>query len=642
MFNVGDKVVMNTDCTDTSGSYHNLIKLGIDTVHEVIGIKGSIIYTDKLGIAGAYDFRFKKYEEKVMFREGDKIRRIAGDNEGEMVKGRVYTFLEYATHGNVKVEGSNSGWDAENFELVEKKFQVGDTVRVVALESSDSKSYNGCYGTVKEIFAIDITENSAKVLINDTLIAFVYTKELVFVSEQKQEMPAMKYYYEEDFYKFLTDSKVKLSKMQMFRFKALVESESFPILETEFKTTKAYNYVNSFKGSPNHISGFPRFYKLNKYALVNQLQPFKLEFKNRFKMRNNHSPVLKNLRYFGIEMECLVKSENYSDECSHCCGSGNDNYECDHCDGTGQEQRLCQECSGEGCLTNEENVNETCQECSGEGTITQDCTYRHCANGEIESECEHCDGSGQNPDSDSSEVINEVIEELRMLNIPYITVTEDGSIENEGNYRGVEVKLMVTMDTLSNIDKVTKLLKDKFDATVNRSCGLHIHLDARHIAKDQHREEYEKVAYRIEKAMKLLRWTVPSHRRGDNAYNKPGMSFSDRYREINATNVETIEIRNHEATLDAKEIKNWIKLMYKCFNCTELDSLELSYDLAAQRCLATLNALNLKPGLKRYVLSRLKVNGESYTKRIIAGLNKLSLTKELKRKIKTIEYRLGA
>jgi hypothetical protein len=146
-------------------------------------------------------------------------------------------------------------------------------------------------------------------------------------------------------------------------------------------------------------------------------------------------------------------------------------------------------------------------------------------------------------------------------------IKDDGSVEGEGE--PTEVCVLSTINDLSNLKKVMESLNDAV-ATVNTSCGLHIHLDMRHVTKTRAKQ----IARRMAKALPVLRKTVAPYR-NVSEYCEANLSNGDRYAAINTECYDkygTIEIRLHQGTLDFIKIRNWIMLLYKLSRAAKLST----------------------------------------------------------------------
>jgi hypothetical protein len=135
---------------------------------------------------------------------------------------------------------------------------------------------------------------------------------------------------------------------------------------------------------------------------------------------------------------------------------------------------------------------------------------------------------------------------------------------------GHEVCVLVKESELEPIiTKVCGVLNSELDARVNKTCGLHVHLDARSKRTLESRAKmYNKLATNV----MFLASLVPKSRR-TNSYcriNDPSESLEsmlerdERYYMINPTSLKkhkTIEVRAHSGTTDPTKIINWVKLL---------------------------------------------------------------------------------
>lgn len=161
----------------------------------------------------------------------------------------------------------------------------------------------------------------------------------------------------------------------------------------------------------------------------------------------------------------------------------------------------------------------------------------------------------------------------------------DGSIRaGAGNY-GHEIRALLDRQTAEpRLHRLCKIMADA-GLSVNRSTGLHIHLDARNIPTEA---EAVRVARLMDAWLFALRELVPASRR-ENSYSKFGVSTRDRYRAVNvmAWNTHrTIEVRLHSGTVDYTKTLAWIRLL-------ETIRAVARKPKPASSCLATLDQLPL-------------------------------------------------
>jgi hypothetical protein len=131
-----------------------------------------------------------------------------------------------------------------------------------------------------------------------------------------------------------------------------------------------------------------------------------------------------------------------------------------------------------------------------------------------------------------------------------------------GDDRGHELCVLATESEIESvIEKVCSVLNDRLDASVNQTCGLHVHLD-------QRRRVASKAYSRLVKALPLLASVVPSSRL-ENQYcalnrDADSMRVTGRYWAINPKSLEkhrTLEVRLHSGTTDPVKIISWIRLL---------------------------------------------------------------------------------
>jgi len=148
---------------------------------------------------------------------------------------------------------------------------------------------------------------------------------------------------------------------------------------------------------------------------------------------------------------------------------------------------------------------------------------------------------------------------------PYVTLKTDGSVRDFGaGYFGHE--LVVCMPVSKRYEVIRDVLKviNAAGARVNKTCGLHVHLDMRGY---DHRKAFSNLV----SAQKILYQMVPASRR-DNTYCKPTLhksydmyrNSSNRYLGINPQSYRkhgTIEVRLHSGTTDYTKITNFVDIL---------------------------------------------------------------------------------
>lgn len=148
-------------------------------------------------------------------------------------------------------------------------------------------------------------------------------------------------------------------------------------------------------------------------------------------------------------------------------------------------------------------------------------------------------------------------------------LTTDSSIDACERYVSVEIvsPILRGEEGLDQIRKVCRVLAE-VNAKVNKSCGMHVHHDARDFGRREFINLLEN--YRVNES----NWDaiVSASRRGNNndycrslgdvAIDRPDF-FATRYMKLNYKAYlrhGTIEFRQHQGTVEAIKIINWIKL----------------------------------------------------------------------------------
>lgn len=186
---------------------------------------------------------------------------------------------------------------------------------------------------------------------------------------------------------------------------------------------------------------------------------------------------------------------------------------------------------------------------------------------------------------------------------------DDLDDDNEdAEYYGREFRILTKVNDLSNLEAFLKILNKK-GAYVNKSCGLHVHLDCRDVSNAAAQTR----ADRLVKALPILTAMVPSSRR-DNHFCQWGKSVErDRYYMVNTTSFRkhgTIEVRLHSATTDFVKISNWIKILY------QVTRKQVRGEFANLNTFA--KKLDLSPELKEYMSNRIKLfNTPEKTKELL-------------------------
>jgi len=156
-------------------------------------------------------------------------------------------------------------------------------------------------------------------------------------------------------------------------------------------------------------------------------------------------------------------------------------------------------------------------------------------------------------------------------------IVTDSSLSSQGGFAGEIVSPILQGPAgVDALKKVCAALNSVAGVTVNRSCGLHVHLDCNDMTMQQIRTVYERYAdyeAQIDLVMPRSRRDSPRWCRSikdrKDVY-KTSTSKSDgaarlgRYHKVNLTNIATrgsMEFRQHAGTTDFTKIYNWLEYL---------------------------------------------------------------------------------
>ena len=161
----------------------------------------------------------------------------------------------------------------------------------------------------------------------------------------------------------------------------------------------------------------------------------------------------------------------------------------------------------------------------------------------------------------------------------YWKITTDASLASAGGYAGELVSpILEGSEGVAELEKVLQALNAIDGVTINRSCGLHVHLDSR----DMSMGEIAKVFTRYSQYEAQIDLGMPRSRRGEprwcrsitasnivetvtNASTKQqGGRALGRYHKVNLSNINergSIEFRHHSGTTEFHKISNWLSFL---------------------------------------------------------------------------------
>ena len=199
----------------------------------------------------------------------------------------------------------------------------------------------------------------------------------------------------------------------------------------------------------------------------------------------------------------------------------------------------------------------------------------------------------------------------------YCHIKGDGSIHRTNGYTNeCEITILDQSSTIrKTVEKVCKVLnnKEEVNAAVNKSCGLHVHLDLRGYTQST----LDRIWYNFCLWQDLLYAMNPGFRESTfskrvNTFNKRFPSdWGDRYTGINPRALSkfgTIEIRMHVGTTNATKINNWIRIL-EAIKSTRKVPEKKEFDVTPKMLS---EYLHLGSDMIEYILGRINAYAEHY------------------------------
>jgi hypothetical protein len=177
-------------------------------------------------------------------------------------------------------------------------------------------------------------------------------------------------------------------------------------------------------------------------------------------------------------------------------------------------------------------------------------------------------GLPENQYDDAQRVLSQMVKQLE---IPGVTLKTDGSVRSKthGKYYEFEVTVVYKYKDPMPLKKLCAMLVG-IGTEVNKTCGLHVHLDCRDLSsaalkgfKDSVPRAVRRRAEKIENMLPLMLKMVSKSRR-NNTYCAPRMS--DDRTAINIGSFykhKSIEIRLHQGSINYEKISKWVELLYR-------------------------------------------------------------------------------
>lgn len=191
-------------------------------------------------------------------------------------------------------------------------------------------------------------------------------------------------------------------------------------------------------------------------------------------------------------------------------------------------------------------------------------------------------------------------------------IVYDGSIRGEG-YELVS-PILKGQEGIHEVETVCRVLNEQ-GAKVNKSCGLHVH----HDAKDFNQRKFSNLFRLYRRSESLIDSMMPASRRGNNNRFCRSLSLlsdvnmNDRYFKVNfrAYHVHgTIEFRQHSGTVDAEKVVNWILITQRMMDRSNR-KVEYGKDLSSYDFLQTLGLIHEPDGEKERITGYIKSRIES-------------------------------
>lgn len=198
--------------------------------------------------------------------------------------------------------------------------------------------------------------------------------------------------------------------------------------------------------------------------------------------------------------------------------------------------------------------------------------------------------------------------------LQYCEWHRDDSLRPKSGENGHEICVLATEKKIIPVlKKICKALSEMGAETVGRKCGLHVHLDAR----NRNRDVLYNNLVACQKWFMLM--SNPNRRNGEFCRRVNSKSFPkvfkggrhERYKTINAASYfkhQTIEVRTHDSTVEVNDLVNWVKLLIKVAN----------YSNIVRRSFTSIKkmkeTLNLEDNLESYIRDKVnywKVLGDS-------------------------------
>lgn len=187
---------------------------------------------------------------------------------------------------------------------------------------------------------------------------------------------------------------------------------------------------------------------------------------------------------------------------------------------------------------------------------------------------------------------------------PYVELKSDGSIKefDTSKYFAHELCVLATEAEYKDVIKrVTEVLAST-EAKINKSCGMHVHLDMRHRNKDVVFANLVSAQPQLYAMNPVSRETGTFSRKTESRQFEIANQASGRYFGINPASFsrhKTIEVRIHSGTVDFRKITAWVDILIAIVNKSE------DVGVAARSVDGFINKFGIPSELKGYIEERI-------------------------------------
>ena len=172
-------------------------------------------------------------------------------------------------------------------------------------------------------------------------------------------------------------------------------------------------------------------------------------------------------------------------------------------------------------------------------------------------------------DLDDGEMCIRLAKIFDLMDLPGVSVSEDGSLDYMDKSFGAEIQVMFPVNKPEVLIRVMDVLTE-LNAFVNTNCGLHVHVDIRNHKTAKKRKE---AFNHVEKALPIIGSLVKSYR----CYSEYSSILEvdpyncDKNAALQLNNyLKTIEFRIHQGSVNLAEILAWTNFCFEVTHSKEL------------------------------------------------------------------------